>query len=128
MVAPPGAYLFDPNPAVVRSHLLDELARRIGAWKLDPQIAYLSSDTATDSPFVRGYRLIRWQPFQLKRLRQTLRDEGLYPREIKTRGFPIEPPELRRRLSLPPDGRPITLLLTRLRQKPVVFICEMQGD
>jgi SAM-dependent methyltransferase len=128
VVAPPGAYLFDPNPAVVRSHLLDELARRIGAWKLDPQIAYLSGDTATDSPFIRSYRLIRWQPFQLKRLRQTLRDEGLYPREIKKRGFPIEPPELRRRLSLPPDGRPITLLLTRLRQKPVVFICEMQGN
>ena len=127
-IAPPGKYLFDPDPAVVRSHLLDELARQIGGWKLDPHIAYLSGDDAADSPFARRYRLISWQPFQLKRLRRTLRDEGLYPREIKKRGFPMEPPELQRRLGLSPDGRPITLLLTRLGEKPVVFICEMQGN
>jgi len=127
-VAPPGAFIFDPDPAVVRSHLLDELSRRIKAWKLDPQIAYLSGNENANSPFVRSYRLISWQPFQLKRLRRTLRDEGLYPREIKKRGFPMEPPELLRRLSLQPGGRPVTLLLTRLREKPVVYICEMQGN
>ena len=127
-VAPPGAYVFDPDPAVVRSHLLDELARQINAWKLDPHIAYLSGDDSVDSPFVRRYRLIRWQPFQLKKLRQTLRDEGLYPREIKKRGFPLEPPEVQRRLGLKPGGRPATLLLTRLGEKPVVLICELEGN
>ena len=30
-VAPPGAYVLDPDPAVVRAHLIDALARRIGA-------------------------------------------------------------------------------------------------
>jgi hypothetical protein len=123
-VAPPGAFVFDPDPAVVRSHLLDELARLIGAWKLDPRIAYLSGDTPTDSPFVRAYRLMSWQPFQLKRLRKFLRAEKLYPRKIKKRGFPLEPPELTRRLGLDPGGRAVTLLLTRLGEKPVVFICE----
>jgi len=127
-VAPPGAFVFDPDPAVVRSHLLDELARHIDAWKLDPQIAYLSGDHPVDSPFVRTYRIIRWQPFQLKRLRQTLRDEGLYPREVKKRGFPMEPPELLRRLRIPQSGRPATLLLTRVGEKPVVLICEKQGN
>lgn len=127
-VAPPGAYIFDPDPAVVRSHLLDELARQIGAWKIDPQIAYLSGDNPVDSPFVRAYRLICWQPFQLKKLRQTLRNEGLYPREIKKRGFPMEPPELQRRLGLKTAGQPATLILTRLGEKPVVLICQMQGN
>ena len=123
-VAPPGTYIYDPDPAVVRSHLLDELARQIGAWKLDPHIAYLSGDALGKSPFIRSYRLISWQPFQLKKLRQTLRDQGLYPREIKKRGFPMEPPELQRQLRIPKGGHPATLLLARLGEKPAVFICE----
>lgn len=127
-VAPPGAYIYDPDPAVVRSHLLDELARQIDAWKLDPHIAYLSGDAPGNSPFIRSYRLICWQPFQLKKLRQTLRDQGLYPREIKKRGFPIEPPELQRQLRIPKGGHPATLLLARLGEKPAVFICESAAN
>ena len=31
-VGPVGAYVYDPDPAVVRAHLIDELARKLGAW------------------------------------------------------------------------------------------------
>src|SRR5437773_2072848 len=42
-VAAPGGYLIDPNPAVTRAGLVEELARLVGAWKIDQQIAFLSS-------------------------------------------------------------------------------------
>lgn len=122
-VAPPGNFIYDPDPALVRSHLLDELARRLDAWKLDPQIAYLSSAALAPSPFARAYRVLSSMPFNLKRLRQFLTREGLRALEIKKRRFPIEPQELRHLLDLPSQGQEVTLILTRLAERPFVFIC-----
>ena len=50
-VAPPGPFLLDPNPAVTRAGLVEELARDLGAWKIDEQIAFLAADTAVRTPF-----------------------------------------------------------------------------
>ncbi|MCC7263107.1 MAG: methyltransferase domain-containing protein [Candidatus Latescibacteria bacterium] len=126
-VAPPGSFVYDPDPALVRSHLLDELARRLDAWKLDPQIAYLSSAHLVTSAFARAYRILSSMPFNLKRLRRFLAQEGMYAAEIKKRRFPIEPQELRHLLDLPTQGQGVTLILTRLADQPFVFICVSAG-
>ncbi|MBT4503681.1 MAG: SAM-dependent methyltransferase, partial [Gemmatimonadetes bacterium] len=123
-VAPPGGYIYDPDPAVVRAHLLDELARQLDAWKLDPHIAYLSGDACHSSPFARTYRLLTCLPFHLKRLRRHLLDAGLRPVEIKKRRFPMTPEEVRRRLRIDTGTADTTLILTRLADRPVCLICE----
>ncbi|MGH3923530.1 MAG: class I SAM-dependent methyltransferase, partial [Pseudonocardiaceae bacterium] len=41
-IRPPGAFLLDPNPAVTRAGLVEELARTLDSWKIDEQIAFLS--------------------------------------------------------------------------------------
>jgi hypothetical protein len=126
-VAPPGSYVYDPDPALVRAHLLDELARKLDAWKLDPQIAYLSSTSLVSTPFARAYRIQACLPFKLKRVRQFLVQEELFAAEIKKRRFPIEPQELRQLLDLPAQGQGVTLILTRLADRPFVFICNLAG-
>jgi hypothetical protein len=122
-LGPPGAVLYDPDPAVVRSHLIDELALKLDAWKLDPHIAYLSGDTLRQTPFARALPVLAHMPFQLKQLRGFLRQNDWRVDEIKKRGFPLEPEQLRRRLGRDTGTRPVTLVATRLGQKPVVFIC-----
>ena len=44
-VAAPGPFVLDPNPAVTRAGLVEELARDLGAWKIDQQIAFLAADS-----------------------------------------------------------------------------------
>jgi len=127
-VAPPGSYIYDPDPAAVRAHLLDELARRLDAWKLDPHIAYLSGDVCHADPFARSYRLLTCLPFHLKRLRRFLLDAGLRPTEIKKRRFPMTPEEVRRRLRIDSGTTDATLILTRLADRPVCLICEKVGQ
>lgn len=127
-VGPPGGYIYDPDPAVVRAHLLDELARRLDAWKLDPHIAYLSGDARHSSPFARAYRLLTCLPFHLKRLRRFLLEAGLRPTEIKKRRFPMTPEEVRRRLRVDSGTTDATLILTRLADRPVCLICEKVGQ
>lgn len=126
-VAPPGAILYDPDPAVVRAHLVQPLARRLGAWRLDPQIAYLCSDgPARATPFARAYRVLDRLPFHLKRLQTHLRDAGWVAGQILKRRFPVEADEMRRLLgrSGKGPGHPVTLVLTRVDGRPEVFVCE----
>ena len=73
----PGAYLLDPSPAVTRAGLVEELGRDLGAWKLDPRIAFLSADEPLRSPFGRALRVEASLPWNLKRLRQVLRERGV---------------------------------------------------
>ena len=123
-VGPPGAYLYDPDPAVVRSHLIDPLARLLGAWKLDPQVADLSGSHPVESVFARCYRVLHQIPFNLKRLRSFLVREGLRPTAIKKRRFPIQPPDFQRLLRLQGEGKPVTLIATRIDDRPFVAVCE----
>ena len=123
-IGPAGNFVYDPNPAVVRSHLIDALARRLNAWKLDPHIAYLSGDTLQCTPFARAYQVLTCLPFHLKRLRRFLLGENMYPNEIKKRRFPLESDELRRQLKIADGQNAVTLIATRLADKHVVFICK----
>jgi len=128
-VGPPGRFVCDPDPAVVRSHLLHLLARNLSAWRLDPQVAYLSMDSPVASPLARLYEVLDRVPFHLRRLRQRLVAEGWYPDQIMRRRFPLQPDQLRSLLKLTgggagPDSRPVSLIATRLDGDATVLICQ----
>ncbi len=132
VVDSPGAYLHDPDPSVVRAGLIDRLAALLDAWKLDPGTAYLTSDSGAVSPFAQVFRVLWDMPFNIKNLKRNLSQHGLRAEEIKKRHFPIEPEEMRRLLGVKPrkrqpDGaasRSVTLILTRIAQRPHAFVCE----
>jgi SAM-dependent methyltransferase len=116
-------YLYDPDGAVVRSHLVAELAARLDATLLDPTIAYLTADRLATTPFARAYEVTEVLPFQLKRLRALLRDHRIGTLEIKKRGSALEPETLRRDLKLSgPESA--TLVLTRVAGRPTAILCD----
>ena len=121
-----GAFLYDPDPAVVRSHLVGLLAEQLQATLVADQVAYLTSAVEKVTPFARCFRVLAQVPFNLRRLRQQLDAEGWRPQEILRRRFPIEPPALRR--DLQGAGREgsqiVSLVCTRVAERPVVFICD----
>ena len=119
---PPGAFLYEPDRAVIRAHLIDQLAEDLNGWKLDPQVAYLSADHRVETPFARCYRITDIIPFGLKRLQNYLNTNRIGQLEIKKRRFPITPEDLRGRLKLKGEGR-ATLVLTRIADRPIVMVC-----
>jgi hypothetical protein len=121
-VGPVGAYLYDPDPAVVRSHLVAEFADTIGGRLADRDIAYVHTDEPVDTPFARRLEITDVLPFSLKRLRILLRDRGVGRLEIRKRGSALEPDKLRRDLRLAgPNGA--SLVLTRVAGAPTVILC-----
>ncbi|WP_406078293.1 THUMP-like domain-containing protein [Micromonospora sp. NBC_00858] len=121
-VGPPRRYLYDPDPAVVRAHLVAELAGELDATLGDPSIAYLYADRPTRTPYARCLEITDVLPFSLKRLRTLLRDRRVGRVEILKRGSALTPEQLRRDLRLAGDTA-ASLVLTRVAGAPTVLIC-----
>jgi SAM-dependent methyltransferase len=118
-----GAYLYDPDPAVVRSHLVAEFAETIGGRLADPDIAYVYTDAPVDTPFARRLAVTDVLPFSLKRLRTLLREREVGRLEIRKRGSALEPEKLRRDLRLS-GSRGASVVLTRVAGAPTVLLCQ----
>lgn len=125
-VEQPGAYLYEPDGAVIRAHLVEALAQRLGAAKIDEKIAYLTADSAQPTPFARCFAVDEVMPFQLKRLRHALRERGVGRVTVKKRGSPLEPETLQRRLRLEGEAHAI-LFLTHVQGEPHVLIGREHG-
>jgi hypothetical protein len=119
----PLAFLYEPDPAVIRAHLVALLAHGLGAAQVDAEIAYLTADHAVATPFARCWRVLEWLPFSLKRLRARLRELGTGPVTVKKRGSPLDTDALARALS-GGGPRPLVVVLTQVRGRPAAIICE----
>ena len=127
LIAPPGEFLFDPNPAVTRAGLVETLARQLGAWKIDPRIAFLSSGTAQSTPFARTLRVVESAPWNEKDFARRLRALGIGAADIRRRGLAGDVDQIHRRLKLAGPHR-ATLVLTRVNDKPWGLICVEPGQ
>ncbi len=121
-VSPPGAYLLDPNPAVTRAGLVEDLARDLGAWKIDDRIAFLSLDRDLRTPFARTLYVADSLPWHPKEIAARLRALGIGAVDIRRRGLPGDVEEIRRRFKLAGPHR-ATVVMTRVQDKPWCLIC-----
>ena len=108
-----GAFLYEPDGAVIRAGLVTAVAAGVGGGLVDPHIAYVTSDASYRTPFARGYRVVEHLPYREKQLKAALRERGIGRLTIKKRGVQVVPDELRKRLSLQGDNEG-TLVLTRV--------------
>jgi hypothetical protein len=126
-VGEPGEYLLDPNPAVTRAGLVEDLARGLGAWKIDPLIAFLAVRQDVRTPFARTLRVIESAPWNEKRFARRLRDLGVGAADLRRRGLAGDVEQIHRRLRLAGPHR-ATVVLTRVGGKPWGLICADPGS
>jgi len=122
----PRAYLYEPDPAVLRAGLVRKLGAQINAAQLDPDIAYLTADSLADTQFAKAFAVEDWLPFNLKRLRAFLHARGVEQVVVKKRGSPLQPEALIRELRLRPgkaEEAQRIIILTHLRSRPIAVIC-----
>ncbi|HWH29131.1 MAG TPA: class I SAM-dependent methyltransferase [Mycobacteriales bacterium] len=123
VVRPPGRFLLEPDGAVVRAHLVAQVADDVGGWLLDATIAYVAADRPVPTPFGRWYAVHESFPFSLKALRARLRGLDVGTVVVKKRGTAVEPEQLRRRLGLT-GSRAATVVLTRCAGRQSVLLVE----
>jgi SAM-dependent methyltransferase len=99
-VEPPGKYLFDPDPAVVRAGLVDVLADRLGLWRLDDAEEYLTGDQPLLSPFLQTFEIDQVVGSNERELKSALRERGYRELEIKCRHIRIDATAMRKKLPM----------------------------
>jgi len=119
-----GRYLYEPDPAVIRAHLVGTLARQIDAAPVDPQIAYLLGDSLVSTPFADGYEVLDRFPYGKKRLQEALTAHDVGRVIIKKRGFPQEPDDMRKQLKLR-GAEEMIVVLARVGKGHEVFFCRL---
>ncbi|WP_131742057.1 THUMP-like domain-containing protein [Actinomadura roseirufa] len=128
-VGPWGRYLYEPDGAVIRAHLVAEVAALAGGRLADPRIAYVTSDELRPTPFAAVYEVEDVLPFSVKRLRGELRRREVGVLTVKKRGSAVDVDRLRRDLGFGGRGRgsgyggaELTLVVTRVGRDPVALL------
>lgn len=118
-----GAYLYEPDGAVIRAGLVTAVAAGVGGGLVDEHIAYVTSDESFRTPFARGYRVLEELPYRERQLRAALHERGVGRLTIKKRGVQVVPEELRKRLALSGE-REATIVLTRVAGRGTALLVD----
>ncbi|MGA5271154.1 class I SAM-dependent methyltransferase [Streptomyces lydicamycinicus] len=121
-VGPVGDWLYEPDGAVIRAHLVADVAARIDGRLIDPTIAYITADRLVGTPYATAYAITDVLPFHVKKLRALLRERGVGIAVIKKRGSAVEPEELRKKLKLGGGRTSCTIFLTRVAGAPTMLL------
>lgn len=122
-VRPVGRYLYEPDGAVIRAHLVAEVAEELEGGLIDPTIAYITADEAHTTPYANAYEITGQLPFNVKKLKALLREREVGVLTVKKRGSAVEPEELRRKVLPKPHGTAsLTVFLTRVAGAPTMLL------
>ncbi|QHC33589.1 THUMP-like domain-containing protein [Streptomyces sp. HF10] len=120
-VRPVGRYLYEPDGAVIRAHLVAEVAEEVGGGLVDATIAYVTADELHPTPYATPYEITDQLPFNLKKLKALLREREVGTLTVKKRGSAVEPEELRRKVK-PQGPNAATVFLTRVAGAPTMLV------
>jgi SAM-dependent methyltransferase len=125
-VRPLGRYLYEPDGAVIRAHLVAEVAEELDGGLLDETIAYVTADALRPTPYAHAYEITDQLPFNVKRLKALLREREVGTLTVKKRGSAVGPEELRRKVK-PQGPHSATVFLTRVAGAPTMLLGHPAG-
>ncbi|MDX3576602.1 class I SAM-dependent methyltransferase [Streptomyces sp. FL07-04A] len=118
-----GRYLYEPDGAVIRAHLVADVARELDGALVDETIAYVTADALRPTPYAAAYEITDQLPFGVKKLKALLREREVGVLTVKKRGSAVEPEELRKKVLPKPHGsEAATVFLTRVAGAPTMLI------
>lgn len=121
-----GAYLLDPDPALVRADALAAACAALDARRFSPDDAYLTADNPPAvGRWASAWRIREVHPYQPKALGKRLKALGIQSLIVKKRRFPLEPPALHKALALSGRGAPTaTLVLIQTSDSYTAALCD----
>jgi hypothetical protein len=117
-----GRYLIDPDPALVRSGLIDLYAVERGLSRLDDAEEYLTGDAVPDSHLSQAFEVLAELPNNEREIRDYFRGSELGTLEIKCRRIPIDIEGVRRKLTLS-GASPGVLVFARIEGRARAVVC-----
>lgn len=115
----PEKYLYEPNPAVMKSGLFTELALQTGTSKLHVSSHLYTAYEIVDFPG-RRFEIIEVLPYS-KKLRK---HPDFKKANITTRNFPKQVSEIRNEMKIADGGENYLFFTTDLNNEKIVIVCK----
>ncbi len=127
IVLKPLQYIYEPNNAIIKAHLIDEIANKNFLQKLHPKIALLTSNKLVNNKnkkLFRSFKVLGSEKFSAKSLKNYLNIKGITRANIIARGLPMTAEDIRKKLKLK-EGGDHTIIATSLSdEKKYYFFTE----
>ncbi|MFT0846527.1 SAM-dependent methyltransferase [Actinomycetaceae bacterium L2_0104] len=145
-------FLYEPDPAIIRSGAIARLCTEYGLAPVSHNIAYLTNAQSSQAPapsppdpqilgsqaekaatpepppapYAARFRVLEVLPLEVKAIRKALSRKGISRLEIKKRGTDVDPEQLRRKLGLrkAAEGGDAVLILTPLMGRHRAVVAE----
>lgn len=118
-------YLYEPNKAISKAHLINELANQFVLNKIDFNSIYLTSDKLIVDNYVgavRRFKVIESGDFSVKKLQKVLKIRKINQTEIVVKNLKITADDLRLRLKLKEGSQNLVILLNILEKKTYIIV------
>lgn len=123
IAAGPLKYIYEPNKAISKAHLIEEIAAQFNLYKLNRQTSFLTSDELikNDRALFRTWKVIEFSPFSLKEIKAFLKLKNIERVNIITKRFPQKPVELYKKLKIK-EGSEYFLIVTVLSDEKYYYL------
>ena len=118
-----GAWLHEPDPAIVRAGALAAECRQEGLAAVDAASTWLTSDRSCASPAVRSYLMVAELTGSTRQQRRVLADLGVARLVVKSRDVEIDPARVLRELGVREGGDHV-LVLTRRAGRTISLLAQ----
>ncbi len=122
LASQPLTFIYEPNKAIIKAHLLDEICEKFSLVKLNPSIAYLTGDKSLAKENIfRTLRVIAFDKYSLKNVQKIIKENKVERANIISRGFPVSNEDLYKKLKIK-EGGDLFLVFTAFQNNKYHFI------
>lgn len=118
-----GKYIFDPDPAVVRSGLLDRVGELHSLHRLDKEDEYLTADNIPSTELVTAYSVEATLPNNLREAKKHLSRNAACDYEVKCRHLSVEANRIQKKLPRG-TGEKRTLVFARIGGRARIVVAK----
>ena len=114
-------YLFEPDPAIIRAGLVQELGSKIDYKLIDTKLALLTGSQISNNDFGKIYEVKQIIKYDIKQVRKYIRENDIGELIIKTRGFPESVEQFRKKIKLKGRNTVIMFILGKGDDHIIIF-------
>lgn len=118
----PKKYIYEPDPAFIKAHLIEEIAQQYTLKKLNPNIAYLTSDRNIVTPVLKKYQVITYLDVNYENISKKLSEINIGKIDYKSRGIDIDLKNIHKQIKGKGKNKGL-IIFTKVRAKNTAIIC-----
>ena len=116
----PLTYLYEPNAAILKAGLFNEVSLQLNMYKLNINSHLYTSNLLIDFPG-RSFKILQQIPYNIKELKKTLQSKKA---NITTRNFPETVAQIRNKTKLKDGGDTYLFFTTDMYGNKIVLVCD----